>query len=438
MSQIAARELGVWETLCSLAHDQLSGTGIIFSATHLFGNIDLDLVTETFKLLYHRHPLLKSTINQNDDKLFFNIDNNVEPLQIDFLKRISDEQWKFIIEDELNKSFENSKCLWRLKFLYSENGDNNHELILIIHHSIADGLSCINLVHEFLTYYSKLSRNEDVNVIPLDFLPCIEKQLDRSHQTLETKIPNEINNNLTKWAYQEDKPLGKRLTRNIYKILEPELLNSLVNRCHSENTTINAALNAAMLYTAHKLIKQDLMLPVITPVNLRKYCNPPISAEHFGCYISCVMTMHNIHSNSDFWEIARTYEQQLNDTIPIAGFLPASISLGNLGPLAGICDREYAQQRKEFIVGIGVTNKGQFYYPEWYGPIQFKAYFSGSSRQAGDIAVNLSITTLHKKVYCCFSYVYPLISNDWANRFVEIFMLILMENIGIINLETLS
>lgn len=68
-----------------------------------------------------------------------------------------------------------------------------------------------------------------------------------------------------------------------------------------------------------------------------------------------------------------------------------------------------------------MTNKGVANLTKHYGNLELTGYYTASSRQAGDLAINLSLTTIQNKIYCCFTYTKALLSVKRAKNLVDIF-----------------
>lgn len=417
-----SRKLGFWESVLCILHDELYGTGIIFNAMHIKGRIDLALLKKALQTLFNKHPLLRATIEKRSDGYYFKLNAEFKKIPIQTIERKNGQTVETLIETELRNEFPTDSYLWRAFLIQSSDlNDSYNEIVFTFHHAIADGLSCVYFIHDLLTDYHQAYENK---IIPSDALPLldpveklIDKKLFEKTEEIKSSIP------LTSYYYQKYAPLGQRTTKNIYRILASNYLQSLIKTCRARKLKINSAFNAAMLLAAYEMEKKALNLSLLTPVNLRNRCQPKVGLENFGCYISTVTTeFENIHNKNQFWELALDYETKLMSRIETLSDLPTELDMKHKEELSTLLSIDDADTRNHFTSGFVVTNKGYLDFPSQYGPLELLAYYTSSSRQAGDIVINLSITSMLDKSFLCFTYAYPLIETEWAEQFANNYM----------------
>ncbi|WP_133127061.1 condensation domain-containing protein [Legionella nagasakiensis] len=425
------RKLGYWETALCLLHDQLEGTGTVFSATHVRGQMDFTHFKQAWDLLFQRHPLLRVTIEQRSDGYYFKENAKFAAIPIQCISHPDPRHWETIVEQQLSELFPTEQYLWRVTLLQTNSlSANDYHIIFCVHHAIADGLSCVYLMNELLTYYKQISSKKTITITPLPLLNAVETLLSRQilvkmAKSTQDTTPKSIAQ--TPVFYQDYKPLGQRVTKQVYRIIRQADCTQLMMCCRQRKIKVNSAFNAAMLLTAQSMDQQPLHTALVTPVNLRPYCNPPIGLEHFGCYISCVGTQFALISDDSFWKLAQQYEQQLNAQIPKLALLPMEFNTANTSQLSTLLEIESARMRHQFTSGFCVTNKGYLPFPKRYGPLELISYFTSSSRQAGDLIINLSVTSMHHQTFCCFTYTEPLIKPEWAGHFADHYINILLD-----------
>ncbi|GGI87952.1 condensation domain-containing protein [Legionella impletisoli] len=424
------RKLGYWETALCLLHDQLAGTGTIFSATHIRGQIDFAHFKKAWYLLFQRHPLLRATIEQCSDGYYFKENARFDNIPIRSISHPDPSHWETVVEQQLSELFPTNQYLWQVILLHTNSlPTNEYHIIFCVHHAIADGLSCVYLMNELLTYYKQINSKKNITIKPLPLLNPVEKLLSRPilvNMAKPKKDPTPKPISHTPVFYQNYKPLGQRVTKQIYRIIRQTDCRQLTMCCRQRNIKVNSAFNAAMLLAAQIMLEPPLHTELVTPVNLRLYCNPPIGLVHFGCYISCVSTPFALISDDSFWKLAQQYEQQLNAEIPKLASLPLEFDSANASQLSTLLDIESARMRLQFTSGFCVTNKGYLPFPKHYGPLELISYFTSSSRQAGDLVINLSVTSMLHQTFCCFTYASPLIQSEWASHFADQYINILL------------
>lgn len=408
------RLLGFWETGSHFLHDRGEGTGTLCLMARISGKIDHALLREALYLLYERHPLLRATIHSTQDAVFFNLSADFNAIQLHFITLKGEDHWIEYAEEELGRPFSSHEYLWRVTLLTK--GEYN-ELLISFHHAIADGISCIRFVDEFLRIYTELQMCSFIKITPLPFLDCIENLVSfkSNPQELQSEIAKINSGGLTTLSYQTFKPLKERSTKTHLLELDKNQLISLRQKCHAQHVTVNSLLYAALLLAEQQLLGQTLSVRVATPIQLRTYCTPPIDEEHFGCFLSYIEdVLWNINSQTTIWDLSRTYEQQLVHLIPKTAFLPAQFA-PKLSPYFSLPTKE------EFYAAACVTDKGFFRFPEVYGSLKLEALYITSSCRAGGIMMSLSATSVLDKMFLAFSYPHPLISASFAEELINRF-----------------
>lgn len=413
------RQLGYWESACALIHDELNATGLMFTRIQVEGKINLDEFRVSFHKIFLRHPLLRATIGRGQTHYFLQINCQFENIPITSHALQEEKRIERFIESELKKPLSIHEYLWKAA-LFSKNG--KHEIILFFHHSIADGLSSVQFTHELLENLADpgKSRLEEIKSLPL--LDPIEKLVN---PFLKQEKPIENNDlHASKIHYACKAEVKNRTTKNIFKIIQCNELNKIKQACKKHGITINSYFNATLFISLMDFLKENSILNVITPVNLRSYAAPEVSSEHIGCYMTCVSLNIALNKNSDcnLFELAKQYQEQLSLTLSSFSKLPEELNLQNLEVISGLVDIEYADKRDYFPAGVAVTNKGRASLNRHFGQLKLLGYFTASSRQAGDLALNLSLTTIEDEVYCCFTYTEPLMKVEIIRQVVENFM----------------
>lgn len=420
-----ARKLGFWETGQALLHDDAHGAGTIFVATYLRGKVDHVLLRESLHLMFQKHPLLRSTIHRTHKGYFFNLGADFHNIPIHFIHRDGEHHWLDIGERELSVQFPTHEYLWRAALIYSK-GEQN-ELILSFHHSIIDGLSCVNFVDELLRFYADLELQTFKNLKPLLLMPAVEHLLayHPTKESIEQEIRDLDKPEVVKLNYQTIVPLEKRVTKNRVEVILKERLRKIKESCRANCVNVNSLLNAALLLAQEQVLGKPLQTLITTPINLRSFCEPKIDDRPMGVFISYVTDFSGeINDNSSLWQLAQNYQERISALIPRVAFLPEEFEMEDLGKLVPVFDIKGLKERKAFPSSTCVTNKGIFDFPEIYGTLKLEAFFVTSSPQLAHIQVHLSVASILERMFLCFSYCYPLVHSEYieevADRFLKI------------------
>lgn len=420
---INKRALGPWETSLSILHNQLHGTGDAVSMLGFACPLQQNLFTQALELCFQKHPTLRSIIVSNNNQFYFETSALFTDIPIVFVKKEAEDQWQTIAENLFNQPFQANQYLWRCYVLVDQAIDD-HVLLLNIHHAACDGLSLLKLNEEVLKIYAMLLNNIKPTIDPLPFESPIE-DIIRTRCNPSDALPLIENNEPFEEntiPYMQYAPIGERSTKNIYQIIQAKDNEKITAAAKKHGVSVGAFLNAAMLIGAKQAFElTSLNTKVITPVNLRSHCNPPIPTSRLGFFITCTVTKHRVNEDTNFWKLAEDYKKQLNAQINTSIKMVYDSKETDLSKLSSLLDIESALERQQFSSGFCISNKGKTTIESNFDPISLNFYYAATSRQAGDIVMNLAITTIRKALYITFTYAHPLITNQKAHLFVKYF-----------------
>lgn len=421
------RELGYWETTCKYGHDMFAGSGNVVAMVEIKEEPHVETLIKALSYLYQRHPALQATLYDQSHHYYFNYSQALTTLPFQVYNHT---HWQTVVEKEMQEKFNVSVALWRACL---NKQFDRYQLIFATHHGAADGLSLIFLLQEWLSLYHQLANNKTVNITTLPYLAAIEDLLVQKNNW-QNFIKNRQKyhpDGLKPWPFQKLAPLAERQTRIIYQTLDAELLAGLKTQCKQNNVTINSALNSALLFAIQCNLSDPLHTTLHTPINLRRYTTLPISNEHIGCFISMVMTEHQLTAADDFWSLAKAYQTQLHERIPELGFCPSEFSVANfdLAELMLLFDMVASSKRKNFSCGFGVSNLGQIQFnilPPSLNPT--KLMFC-TNRVVGDFVIFLNVLGFEDMLHLGFCYPEPLVEKTWVTKVIDDFKLLFKASI---------
>ena len=151
--------------------DPHSSAYTIPGALRLRGELDEDAVRASFQQLIQRHEALRTRFYERDGQAFQRVDANVEfDLQVIDLSDLPAAEREVraqqIREDEARTQFDLEKgpLLW---VTLVRLGDEEHQLLVTLHHIIADGWSLNILIDEFSCLYAAASQGQTLALPPL-------------------------------------------------------------------------------------------------------------------------------------------------------------------------------------------------------------------------------------------------------------------------------
>jgi NRPS condensation-like uncharacterized protein len=330
----------------------------------LQGQFSVDRLSKVLEQVQQRHPLLRVRIATDalGQPKFVETDAEI-PLRLvartddSLSERLRQRQWQTELEVELARSLD-----WQvaplLRVVLLQSGDES-ELMIICHHTIADGRSGIYLMRDLLQGLcgQTFERSELADAISLESaLPGI------ALSPVATPKPKD-------YVPPQSRPPRPHI-RSV--VLSPELTQQTIQRSRAERTTVHGAIGAAFsIAFAQQDVNSDV-LRCMHPVDVRSQLSLPIP-EGVGLYICLCMTSHSLQADAAFWDVARAVKFQLSQ-IDIAQHLVEEVQLRQPA-MANLTDATaFAEaSRVQFPCQLHVTNLGRIDLAQQYGNIRIEA-----------------------------------------------------------------
>ncbi|NMG22441.1 phthiocerol/phthiodiolone dimycocerosyl transferase family protein [Brasilonema bromeliae] len=402
------RELGKMEKAMETLNRDGAGF-LVVTVGRIKGPLNAEMVRLALDLVQRRHPRLNSRIVGSLDNLHFQTgEMPLIPLRV--VDKLHDEQWTDVVLEELNEKIDSSKGLLRAVLILPMNKSCVNYLILTVHHSISDGLSCLQLYSEILAYCQSFASNDPITqVISLPTLPPVEELLPESKKELRKEplrnLPEPLG--VETLGFEKCVPMELRRCGLVHRQLDAELTQQLVNICRQEKTTVQGALCAAMLFAAVRKIRtgqtNDVRVSCRSPIDLRQRLKPVISNGNMIALVSSVMSFHTLQLNTSFWELARDIKQQLH-----AGLEREEIFTGVLTFSQNV--ELLLRQPHEVLATVSVSNVGRVNIPRVYGSLELEEISFVPSIAAYGGVFYAAVTTFQGKIFLNFPFSEPAIS----------------------------
>ena len=330
------RKLGPFEHLLWLV-DQWTPRHFVLVARVEGGSIRAEDMRLALLHVQHRHPILRASILVNGGSPEFHPSD--APIELRIVHRTNDTQWLHEVETQLALPFErNDQPLLRVVLVQ---GEAISELILVVHHSIGDGVSAMFLLRDLL---------ECMEGYPLEeLLP--RNALEELIGSGETSVASPPSPPVSQAVKRIDRPQNGLL--QIFEI-GPSELNRILDRSRKEGTTLQGALLASLLFS---MLEEDAV-HCLAPINVRRII-PPV-AEDFGLYISSGLATLDRNTAMNFWCLARTAREQVMqafDPVALQARAAAVASVVAAKPSPQIV---YEQAWRSGSYNAVLTNLGRF------------------------------------------------------------------------------
>jgi amino acid adenylation domain-containing protein len=178
------------------AIDQIApGTGAynIPRALRLKGSLDIDAFQQGLNAIVSRHEILRTVFRSNNGKPFAFIDPDCK---IDLVIRDPENDLRFQVAEESRRPF-NLSTGPLLRATILRLGEDEHVLIVTMHHIISDGWSMNIFFDELVSHYHDLLNGEELR---LDTLPI--QYADFAAWQRHSLSPETVDTSLTYWQQQ--------------------------------------------------------------------------------------------------------------------------------------------------------------------------------------------------------------------------------------------
>ncbi|MFD2170023.1 amino acid adenylation domain-containing protein [Tumebacillus lipolyticus] len=242
----------------------------MFSAQRICGRLDADVLKRCFQSIVSRHEALRTTFSQTDGQPYQMIRAELElPLSIIDLQHLSAQERTAeahrLAVAEATQPFDLSEGpLIRTSLLRI--GQEEHLLLLNMHHIVADGWSTDVLIRELLTLYAAYSEGVEPELLPLpiqyaDFAAwqrswlqgdVLDKQLSYWKQQLGGDLPT------LQLPTDRPRPAMQSNRGSTQKFYVPQALSQdLLELSRKEGATLFMTLLAAFNTLLHRYAEQE-------------------------------------------------------------------------------------------------------------------------------------------------------------------------------------
>ena len=419
------RKLGKSEQLLANLNQQACTWNIVIVA-RIIGTVKYDLLVKAFHYLLQRHTILSSTIVQHESGLSFDLNKKIPTVPIHVISDLKDKLWEEAVNVELNTPISHDSCLLRTLLFHPLDESDVTYLIATIHHSVSDGQSSIQLISDLLNYYNQISLDKVIIPEVLAALPPAENLLPKfakgfrgfinSNFLLSRIIIQKLFNRPINIRFEKYVPVLQRKSKVIHTKLNSITTTKFISLCKNENTTVHAAICAAMVRSAaYRLNRSKTVTTNIScksSVNMRRRFEPKLGNSYMGSMASLVLNFLSVNTSNSFWTISRSIKQSIT----------SSLSRGDDFLMLKLTKFFYNYLRffpKEVTSTVHVSNLGNLTIPNSYGSLELDeiSFCTPNRLYAGSFTVE--VTTFQNQIFLNFVFVEPLISQSSVELLVK-------------------
>jgi Condensation domain len=376
-------------------------------AAEIRGHTTVTMWRNALDQLQRRHPLLNVLIGleENSRPVFCQAGEDKIPLVV--RKRTSPLQWQAEVEKELSAPFDTSESpLMRAQLLL---GDDRCEVILTTHHSIADGMAIVYVIRDLLQAVS------GEKLAPLPVPPSQDEILAPILRTLPSRMSEDEAHHASvsrPTAFRHNDGARPRVTG---LRLSPERTSLLLNSARRQQTSVHAAISAALVLIGRESLPpwKEHGVRVLSPISLHKALN----VEN-DCVLALTAGIMSFAppAGSGFWDLARWAKEGLRPFQTMEGVRRMSAMLEkNVSNHANV---------ETVAPGMGhelmVTNVQQFPFENRFGDLTLEGLWGPSTLNGFEGEQVVGIATVNGSLHIVHTSYTPI--GTFLNRAVDLLM----------------
>ena len=271
---------------------------------HLDGDLEEKLLTHTLAQLQNRHQLLRAKISQLKKHYFFEELEQPKAIPLNIIPRANENSCETATQKALNSHFSKDGPL--MKVIYLRDTEASGEILLVIHHSIIDGIGARLILTDFLRllggqHLREIKGVENTHSYPSAYQGIsglAKKTAFMTEQMLaeisfglkgeKLSIPKSPKNGIMSFRLSED--VSQRVLQKTGKM----------------GLSMNSLIMAAMLHALFELDKKSApkWLRAIIFADMRSKMVPPVPAHALGCYLSMARFVVKMNAGQPLAETA--------------------------------------------------------------------------------------------------------------------------------------
>ena len=379
-----------------------------------------------------RHPLLRMRLSQHtpgDDRSLQLTESGASSIPLAIVHAQDRNTWQAQVEDALNTGFSlEDTNLARLTWVRHEPDSDENHLILTIHHVAADATSHLIALRDLFTHLAPRtapppgSASEPTLSLPLrpplpGLLPPHGRglhSLGHMHRFFQKHILGTLLRPVRTLPLSVTARPSERRTRFLHHRLGPAALSGLLDRAKQEQTTIHAALGAALLLATRQVTQTAQATPRVglwSAVNLRHELTAPL-ADELGLYISQVTTFHRLPQARTMWDLARELKRELSATLSQGEQYLTMPLIGIFVPWGKDPGPRFVRRFDGASPSLlGLTNLGRLNLPATYGPLTLQdCHIAVSPSVVSQLVA--AVTTFEQTLTLNLLSVHPLVPTE--------------------------
>lgn len=417
------RKMGFLEKITLLFHDQMAGSTAVAAMIKINTIIEFQRFKEAWRVLFLRQPLLRATLHVDDADYFFNFNAQFNHI---LFKHINSNNFSDVMQEYSHgviKEFNLNLYFWRATLVTMPNEHCSY-IIFGAQHTICDAKSTSQLLGDLLRIIQELDNNITPNCDSFPIPQALDLILDRSKFT---KPAIAATPPATQLLFENKVAVDKAQSTNILKTLNADIFAQLLAACRMHNTTITAALCAALTKSIFENKTCD-ELDLSIAFDLRPYTKEKTSHQVLAFYAHQLLFNLDLKVDCSFWNLARQSQEKYQQAINEYTLESADNNELFSNIAAGITAHF---DKGKFFVPYTITNAGVVDEAFIGLEAKYKAeHFSFTILNQQLFGLIICTSTLNNNLHLNFNFSVPALSEESATKLIERTIFYLMNNIG--------
>ncbi|WP_349294363.1 FAD-dependent monooxygenase [Streptomyces sp. HU2014] len=416
-------------------------SGVIRARLH--GPAPLPLLRRALDVVQARHPLLRVAITGDEagaEPAFRPLTGRQIPLRHILVSPedpSADTRWEREIEEhELAEGID-----WRRGPLVratvitwetaADDPEAVHDLLLTASHCVADGMTGLAVLKEWIGTAALLAAGEEPSRASLRALPAAEDLLPARHRGTEgaARLTDMLERDEREAARlrprrvvaDEPVPFEQRRTRWVRRSLDARQLEALTRACKRHGTTVHGALAAAMVTAVAREAGTTgpAYFSIGSPVDFRAELEPAVSPGEAGSYAATLPSRVLHRPDGPLWPMAKDVVRELAERRRREEHLAMVNLLDRVGPRSSADGESFMRYMDERgPLNLCLSNLGRYDFPDLAGPWRVSGTQVVAAVSVTGAVVATAVTG-HGRLAWNFSYVDGLVPAARARRLAD-------------------
>ncbi|MBN1888989.1 MAG: hypothetical protein JW850_13425 [Thermoflexales bacterium] len=401
-------------------------------AARISGTVSKEALLDALQYLRQRFPSAFVRVLVDGDGQAWEESEGVPDAPLRVRDGCEDMDWQHVIEEELGEPFDLfTGPAFRLTLV---RGIGFSDLVLTVHHGLADGVSGVYLLYNLLGSLGDSHRPIESPILSPDLFDNIPRWV-RAHPRVRAqdlllravapflRVSSSLHRDKHQAAAPPEIPPPWKRFRVLTAALTPAQTAKLVAECKRRDLSVHAAVCAAWLKASalQGIGGKKQVRKISSPINLRQRLSVPVG-EAFGPYMSNIINKANCAPERDFWEVARQLMRGLTREAagerPFMWILMMEASTLNL-PEADLAWVTSEFSRKPIDYDFSISNLGRLNWPSQFGTLEVQAVY-GPAVNTSEQEKTVGIITFAGQMTFTFTFRDFVIDADMAEQLLAL------------------